>query len=141
VSAYILDASVVASLYLEDSISTPASTAIGRLYDEDARFHAPELLLHEVSNVILKVARRDGLTAADCLERIEGLRRSDVQLHAAAALAAPALTIALAHGLTAYDAAYLALAIGIGATLLTADRGLAAGATGAGAAVQLIEPA
>jgi predicted nucleic acid-binding protein len=141
VSACVLDASVAASLYVEDSISPAASTLIGRLYREDARFHAPDLLLHEVSNVFLKVARRDGLPAAECLERIEGLMRSDVEFHAATRLAAPALTIGLAHGLTAYDAAYLALAIVLGATLLTADRTLAAGATAAGGAVHLIESA
>jgi predicted nucleic acid-binding protein len=140
VSAYVLDASVVASLYLEDPISPSASTLIGRLYGEDSRFHAPDLLLHEVSNVVLKAARRDGLPAADCLERIDSLLRSDVQLHAAPGLGAPALTIALAHGLTAYDAAYLALAIALGATLLTADRALAAGGSAAGSAVQLVEP-
>lgn len=47
------------------------------------------------------------------------------------ALAGPALRLSLDRDLSVYDACYLALAEATGATLVTADRGLAAAATDA----------
>ena len=54
---------------------------------------------------------------------------SDVVLEPLSSLAGDALELALRHGISAYDASYLALAEGTEAVLVTADRRLAALAT------------
>lgn len=137
-----LDATVVAALYVEEPLSADARAALGRLADAGASLHAPDLLLFEVANVLWKRARRNEVSASDALAAIDDVASwRDLELHGADHLARPALGLALAHALTAYDAAYVALATVLGAIAVTADRRLQEVATGAGLPVVTVSEA
>lgn len=135
---YVLDASVVAALYLDDPLSAAATSLIERLEHEERVLHAPELMLHEVANALWKAARAGRLVTEDCLECISALAASEIELHSARELVPAAMSVALAHGLSAYDAAYLALALKLGGRLATGDRAMALRADAAGVIIEAL---
>lgn len=137
----VLDASVIVALYVEESLSSAAAAAVGRLQHEGHSLHAPELLLHEVSNAFAKAARHGVLTTDQSLEHLGALASSEIEMHAAAEVARAAMALALAHGISAHDAAYLALALRLDAALVTGDRAFATRARATGVSIESIESA
>lgn len=89
----------------------------------DIELHAPSLLPYEVANVIRRqrVAGRLDATQVALVRRELGLLPVEYWPYEALA----DRVWELGGALTAYDAAYVALAERLGATLLTADRRLA----------------
>jgi predicted nucleic acid-binding protein len=91
---------------------------------EGMELHAPDLLDHELVSVALKKAR-DGF---------EGPARLGLSVLATLQITRHAVepssqwSIALANNLSAYDAAYLALAVELGCPLITFDQKLGAAA-------------
>ncbi len=82
---------------------------------------------HEVANALLKSARIGGIATIGAMERlfrvgVEVADRGFAGLEAATRLAEQ-------HGLTVYDASYLALAIDVDGELATLDRALRTAAT------------
>lgn len=113
----VIDASVLcAIIFVEPDLEEAVASA------SHYRLLAPDLLIHEVTNVATIKHRRgeslDDLTAA--LQRL-----SSLDLHLEPVEAVGTLELAVRHGLTAYDAAYLWLATAHRAPLLTFDRRLA----------------
>lgn len=96
---------------------------MGRGAAPDARIAAPALLDYEVASVLRRLAAAGTLPPNQARELLERFRRLEIERHPAE----PVLDRMwmLRHRLTAYDAAYLALAEALGATLVTADSGLA----------------
>jgi predicted nucleic acid-binding protein len=86
--------------------------------------HAPDLLDHELVSVALKKAC-DGFDRAARLG-LSVFATLEITRHAVEPSSQWA--IALAHNLSAYDAAYLALAVELGCPLITFDQKLAAAA-------------
>jgi len=126
------DASVIIELLLR----TEASSRIeDRLLDPGETMHAPHLLDLEVAQVLRRyVARGEmrperGRLAIDLLAKFPISRYTHEPLM-------PRIWM-LRHNLTAYDAAYVALSEGLGATLLTRDARIA-DAAGHRAEVELI---
>lgn len=116
----VLDASVA----LEVLLRTPAATRLlDRLFGEARPIHAPHLLDLEVAQVLRRYAARGQLTIRRGLAALELLAAFPLTRHPHAPLL-PRIW-ALRHRLTAYDAAYVALAEVLGATLLTRDERLA----------------
>jgi predicted nucleic acid-binding protein len=132
----VLDASVVVALYVEETVSPAAGVTVGRFLSEGRALHAPALLLYEVANAFAKAVRRGVLDAEGCLEHLGSLASSEIEFHAATDLSRAATSLALAHGITAYDAAYLALALRLDAILATGDRRLATRSAATGVAVE-----
>lgn len=83
---------------------------------------APPILAMEMANVCISKCRRRPETADATLHLYRTWLRSDVELLPVETDAV--VRSALATGLTAYDAAYLVLAIGTGADLVTLDKAL-----------------
>jgi predicted nucleic acid-binding protein len=129
---YVLDASVLAALYVDDPASADSAALLARLGREGADVHAPDLALLEVANVLWKRVRRGELVAADAMTAVADLSRAAIRWHPTRPLALPALGLALAHGLTAYDAAYVALAARIGGVVVSIDAALRGRAAEAG---------
>jgi predicted nucleic acid-binding protein len=127
---------VDASVLLEALLRTPAArTAEDRLFAPGQTLHAPHLLDVEVAQVIRRYAATgdiDGERGAIALADLADLplRRYPHDL------LLPRIW-ALRKNLTAYDAAYVALAEALDAPLLTRDRRLA-GAAGHRAQIELI---
>ncbi|MCB1983394.1 MAG: type II toxin-antitoxin system VapC family toxin [Rhodoferax sp.] len=113
----VADCSVIASSLFEEVDAGQATEAL-----RDHELHAPALLPFEFANVARSKSRAGAPAErlAMALQAFEGLR---VELHPVDVTRLHAL--ALRHRITAYDAAYLALALALPAPLLTFDRGLA----------------
>lgn len=120
-SDFVLDASLALQWFLEDETDRQYSLEILASLSEK-RALVPVLWFYEVGNGLLMAFRRKRIS----LEQIHGFlaRLKDLPIEAAQQTPSeifdlPAL--AHAHGLTNYDEAYLALAIGSALPLATTD--------------------
>ena len=115
----VCDASVIVEILLR----TPAASQIEeRLFAQGEDIHAPALLDVEVAQVLRRYERTGELSAVRGTILIDLLARLPVTRHAHEALLSRIWT--LRANMTAYDAAYIALAEALGATFITRDRAL-----------------
>jgi predicted nucleic acid-binding protein len=133
----VIDASIVLEWLLVDARSAEAEAILVRMASEE--FWVPALFWLEVGNVLrsrikrgrLDIAVRDALLART---RALGLRTDQMADPSGAGLGR-CIALSDRFDLTAYDAAYLELALRLGADMGTFDADLAAAATNAGATV------
>jgi len=85
---------------------------------------APELLMVEATNVVIKKQRRNELSLDEAKALISLLKQMPIRYFSHHSLFSSTHQIALETGLSAYDALFLALAQERGATLFTADNKL-----------------
>jgi predicted nucleic acid-binding protein len=124
----VLDASALAAWLLPDEVGPDLAPALA----EGA--HAPALVWTELLNILLVAERRGRLGEAEADALLDALGR--VGLATDDARPGAAVTrLARTHGLTAYDATYLELALRLGAPLATLDRALARAAEAEGVRV------
>jgi len=123
-AAVVVDASVMVALYVEEPMSKPARSALLRAREDGHDLHAPDLILIECANAFWKLVgrnelgRESAMAAIGALSNLDDLDRHPLDAH----LALPALSLAIAHSLTAYDAVYAALAVQLGGTVISGDR-------------------
>jgi predicted nucleic acid-binding protein len=91
-----------------------------------ARASWPQLVFIEIANAFRTGVRARKTTRALATEAMERALRWPIAAVSLLELAPSALDVALDRGLTTYDACYVVLAELRGATLVTADRTLAA---------------
>ncbi len=116
----VLDASAAAEWLL----GLPAAAAVERLIgDPDTTLHAPHLITVEVAQVVRRFASRGDLSIERGAAAFDDLADLDV-IHYPHEPLLPAIW-RLRSNLTAYDAAYVALAEALDAPLLTCDARLA----------------
>ena len=114
---FLVDASVWVSLVERGSPHREAATALVR--DRAPMLGALDLTLYEVANAVgVKQGDVDG---ASRLNRLLLRCCRDKLLRVDGDLVESALRVAIDHGLTAYDAAYVAAAARHGMTLVSAD--------------------
>lgn len=118
---FVIDASILAAAGLADERHPRAEHAIERL--RKAAALAPSLLFFEIRNVLLVNERRKRLSEEDTAAFLEVLRRLPIDVDGACD-ETRLLLLARKHRLTAYDAAYLELAIREGLPLATLDADL-----------------
>ncbi|HEX3916255.1 MAG TPA: type II toxin-antitoxin system VapC family toxin [Caulobacteraceae bacterium] len=126
----VLDASVAAKLYFAEDLSDAANVAV-RAADGIV---SPDLLLIELASICAKQVRRgvaSHAVAARAMHLAHSLSDETVPMQQ---LATRAFELAAAHGVSAYDGAYLALAEDRKLCVLTADVRLIRRATDAGLA-------
>lgn len=129
---FVVDASVTASWCFDDEKSPAADLAMDRLLDEGAV--VPAIWRLEIRNILLVNERRGRIKLADADEFLADLDRLPIQVHADA----PSdrfLPLARKHRLTAYDTAYLELAVRTTTPLATLDLALAQAARSEGLAI------
>ena len=129
---FVLDASVTASWHFEDERSPLAEAVLNALSHETAV--VPALWWFEIRNVLLLGEWRGRATdqqTTQFLGRLAVLRIEQAELPDEAGC----MSLARRHGLSFYDAAYLALALGEGIALATLDARLAAAARAEGVAL------
>lgn len=127
---------VDASALLEVLLRTPAAKAVeARLFEPGLTLHAPHLLDVEVAQVIRRFAARGDID--DTRGRAALADMADFPLHRYPHDMLLPRIWDLRANVTAYDAAYIALAEALGAPLLTRDQRLAA-ASGHKAQVEVV---
>lgn len=118
----VVDASVAIKLFLAETFSDRADRLFSRLSaDPPAHFYVPDLFYVECANILWKYTRRFGYPADDARRSVRDLRALALHTVSTADLIEPALELALAYDLTAYDASYAALARQLNLPLITAD--------------------
>jgi predicted nucleic acid-binding protein len=135
VTGFVLDVSVALAWCFHDE-ATPATWAVlDRLETETAT--VPSLWHLEAANVLALAERKGRITPAHCAEFITMVETLSIDVDQDTPYRAFGEILALArgHGLTAYDAAYLELAMRSGVPLATKDLALAAGARSLGVEV------
>ena len=134
-SAGVLDASIAVSWCFEDEATRKTDALLDRVRDEGA--DVPALWHLELANVLLQAERRGRLSTSDVALRLEliGALPIATDNEAAARAWREILPLARAEKLSAYDAAYLELAIRLGLPLFTKDAALGAAARRAGVTV------
>jgi predicted nucleic acid-binding protein len=90
------------------------------------RVTVPDLVYGEVANALLGYVRASQLAPADAQLALRLILELPLRTVSLRTLAADALAYANEIGLSAYDAAYVVLSEATSATLVTADRRLAA---------------
>jgi predicted nucleic acid-binding protein len=129
---FVIDASIVVAWAFSDEHHPVASAALERLEADDGA--APSLWWFEVRNALLAGERRQRLDPAGTATFLQRLARLPVSLDRAPDEGL-LLDLARRHRLTAYDAAYLELAIRRGLMLATLDEDLRTAAATDGIAV------
>ena len=131
----VVDSSVALSWCFEDEASPQTDALLDRVRQQGAM--VPGLWHVELANVLLQAEKRGRLTMAEVAEAITLVSRLRVTVDDETASRAwrEILSTARTEGLTAYDAAYLELAVRRGLALATVDRALARAAKRAGVMV------
>ena len=123
--SFVLDASLAASWFLPDEASPATNALLDRLLESEAA--APSLFRHEMRNLMLLAQRRGRMSRAKLRDVIAVLGAAPVR-DCGPGDDAEIVDLAIKHDLTAYDAAYLALALSERLPLATLDKKLAAAA-------------
>ena len=118
----VVDASVGIKLFLIEDLSERADALFDHLSNEPpARFYVPDLFFIECTNILWKYVRRFDYPSDVAEQDVADLVRLPLQVVSTAVLVASSLALAVEHGSTAYDAAYVALARHLSLPLVTAD--------------------
>ena len=126
---FVLDASVTAAWCLRDETAREADVALDRLLDDEAV--ASSLWWFEVRNILVVSERRGRIEPADTDTFLSDLALLPIRIEGVPN-GRQVVALARKHGLTAYDAAYLELAVRLGAPISTLDRTLAGAARAEG---------
>lgn len=114
-----------ASAAVEWLLRLPLAGEVDRWLDRpDRTLHAPHLLDVEVAQVVRRFANRGAITAERGAQALDDLAALDLNRYEHTSLLP--LVWGLRENLTSYDAAYVALAHGLDAPLLTLDATLTA---------------
>jgi predicted nucleic acid-binding protein len=128
-SDVVLDASAIVRALVD--YEPDAVDWLERIAREDVLATCPELVYAEVASAVLRLHRGGALTLTEAQEVVDTAVSAPFATEAVADLVGPAIRVAVERGLSAYDACYVVLAETLGATLITADRRLAAATTDA----------
>lgn len=119
--AFVIDASVAAAWLLPDEASQYADAAFARLPDDEVL--VPGLFWLEMRNILLVCERRGRIDAANADRALDLLLALTIRPDHAAD-GALLMRLARRHTLSAYDAAYLELAVRQSLPLATLDAAL-----------------
>lgn len=138
----VIDASIAASWLLPDEHTDASGRAYGLLRSGVLQAHAPDLWLMECANIICNAVRRRRLAKDDAMFTWSVLEtvRTHVTLNTLETEhVQQCLALALDHGLSLYDSAYLWLASSTRRPLMTQDRALMAAARAIGTPVYTLD--
>lgn len=130
--SFVLDASMTMAWFFPDEVTDATRALLRQLRHTSA--HVPAIWVLEVTNILLTAERRQRTTASQVARFARSLRSLPIRVDADSLATAfgPVLTLAREHNLSAYDAAYLELAIRLGLPLATLDVRLRNAASNAG---------
>ena len=119
---WVVDANVAVKLFVDEPLSREAHAFLAPLKSEaPGRFHVPDFLYTEATNVFWKYVRRGDMSLAEAVEHLRELRALALSRARSEDLLDSALRLAEQHDVSAYDAVYLALADQHSVPLVTVD--------------------
>lgn len=120
----VVDASVLVKLFVPEDGSEAAVAVVRGDTGHDTLRIVPDLAYLECANVIWKLVKRGMLAGDLARESLSDLVELPLQVQQSLNLVESAFDLADELNITAYDAAYLALAVSMEAPLVTADAAL-----------------
>ena len=120
----VIDASVLIKFYVPEILSDRADRLFAKVGDKEIDLLAPGLIYPEAGNILWKKQRLKELTPSEVEEITDAILSLPLKIEASESLLPLAVDIAIAYGITVYDALYLSLARVYETTLITADRKL-----------------
>lgn len=122
--AIVIDCSIAMAWCFADEASKEADAILDRVRDEGAA--VPALWHWEVANVLTGAVRKRRIAESDALATFAQFSRLPIAVDQDSPHRAwrETVMLSLAHKLTAYDAAYLELAMRLGCNLATLDTDL-----------------
>lgn len=117
-TSFVIDASVAVKWFYPEEHSDESR----RLLSTANELLAPDHIWSEIGNVIWKRYRRGEINTDEALETVTAILKMPVAAMSSHGLLSSAVEIAVAVGITVYDALYLALALSRGCLLTTADQ-------------------
>jgi predicted nucleic acid-binding protein len=120
----VIDASVLIKFYVPEILSDRAERLLAKVGNKDIDLLAPDLIYPEAGNILWKKQRLKELTHSEAEEITDAILSLPLMIGASKSLLPLAVDIAIACGITVYDASYLSLAKVYETTLITADRKL-----------------
>ena len=118
---YVIDAGVAVKWFIPEVDSTKAHQLLERYLQGIDTPVAPDLLIAECGNVFWRRCRQGDIMPDEAMESLADLLVLQVPLVPATSLVQSALSLALQHQRTVYDALYLALAQERNCDVITAD--------------------
>jgi len=133
VTAFVLDASVACAWIFDDE-AAPATDALQEGLGVDGAY-VPPFWWVEVANVLIQSVRRQRIATAAAYQRLAELKRMNIKPSPHQPDITTVVALSLKHDLTAYDALYLAHAVGLLLPLATLDEPLRQAAAAEGLTV------
>jgi predicted nucleic acid-binding protein len=130
---WVVDASVGVKPYLPEDLSESAKRLFRTLRAGKVDLFVPDLFDSECANIFVKYVRRFNTPPAHARKSLMNLRSLPLLSTSGSELFTSAFNLALDHGISAYDASYLALAQKLSAPVITADEKLIRKLAGSGA--------
>ena len=130
----VVDPSAAAAWVLPDEAQAAANDLYAQARLVPDLFHAPQLWIWEMGNILITGHRRKRISAQDVERGLELLAAARVVFDPVpgAHRQAQIGRLALAHGLSFYDAAYLELVLRLNGQLASRDRALLSAASACG---------
>jgi hypothetical protein len=119
-SVYVVDASVAAKWFAEEEHSEIALSILA----EQHELHAPDFLMLEIDNVLCTWIRRGTISQPAASMARSALAATPIHDHPCRDLRDDAYSLAMQMSRSVYDCLYVALALHLGAHMVTADRRL-----------------
>ena len=120
----VIDASVLIKFYVPEILSDRAERLLAKVGNKDIDLLAPDLIYPEAGNILWKKQRQKELTHSEAEEITDAILSLPLMIDVSKSLLPLAVDIAIACGITVYDASYLSLAKVYETTLITANRKL-----------------
>lgn len=120
----VVDASVCIKQFLPDPLSAKAQQLFANLANPQNEIYIPDLFYIESANALWRYVRAGQLTTTQVQANLASLKALSLRVVSTADLMEEAVNIAIAYGISAYDASYVALAHRVSSPLLTLDQRL-----------------
>ncbi len=120
----VVDASVGIKKFIIEPLTPKVDQLFAHLSDPDARLYIPDLFYIECTNIVWKYIRAGLYDLAEAQANLADLKLLHFTATPTADLMLEALTLSVTHGISAYDACYVALSQQNNALLLTQDKRL-----------------
>lgn len=117
----VVDASVGIKKFIMEPLTPKVDQLFAHLVDPNTRLYIPDLFYVECTNILWKYIRAGVYDSAEAQANLADLQLLRFTPTSTADLVQSALPLSIAHGISAYDACYLALSQQNDVPLLTQD--------------------